>query len=349
MTTLLEHRELQARFDVRLLNTTRAAERKAGTLSGRNLQSVAVDVVRTFRAARGAAVVHVQTALMPTWPLLRALALCTAGRAGGAAVVCHVHSGRVNSGQAEAFSPTRLQRALLGLLGVAHVVLTVSRPGAAALQPLVRGTRVEPVDNAVDTADFTPAALDGSPPVLLYVGTLSERKGLADLVRALALMEQRGATPYLLRIVGGPAEVGEDEAERLRRAVRGAGHADALLGTRTPEQVRQHLQEADLFVLPSHWEGQPIAILEAMATGLPVVVTAVGANPDVVRDGVDGRVVAPHDPVALAAALEELLRDGQARRRAGAAARERVVDRHDVARLGRRMAELYDELAPGPP
>lgn len=340
-TSLVDDVELARSFDVVLLNTCRVAERAAGTWSASNAWHAVQDAWRTFQAARRADVVHVQTALMPALPLLRALLLCAAGRLGGAAVLCHVHSGRVNSGQHEAFAPSRTQRLLLARLRVAHRILTVSEAGADALRPLVPGTPVDVVDNAVDTASFQQAALAGDPPVLLYVGTLSRRKGIDDLVTALELLREREGPAFSLQVVGGSAEVGEDEAEQLRSRVRAAGLEDALLGSCSSDQVQARLRAADVFVLPSHWEGQPIAILEAMATGLPVVVTSVGANPQVVRDGVDGRVVPPHDPDALADALAQVLGDAPLRRRLGEQARARAVERHDTARLRQRLTEIY--------
>lgn len=343
-TTLVDDEELARTFEMSLLNTCREEERAAGTWSIDNLRHAAEDAVRTFVAARRADVVHVQTALMPTLPLVRALVLCLAARLGGAAVLCHVHSGRVNSGQQEAFAPRWHQRLLLRGLSQCDAVLTVSLAGADALRPLVGRTLVEPVDNAVPTSTFVTSTLDGRPPKLVYVGTLSMRKGLADLMAALELLAGRGGPGYRLEVVGGSAEVGEAEAEQLRDAVRRAGHELALVGSRSAAQVREHLRTADVFVLPSHWEGQPIAILEAMATGLPVVVTSVGANAQVVRDGVEGFVVPPHDPPALADALARVLADEELRRRLGAAARARAVERHDTAQLRLRMTEVLSRV-----
>ena len=99
-------------------------------------------------------------------------------------------------------------------------------------------------------------------------------------------------------------------------------------------------------VLPSHWEGQPIAILEAMASGLPIVVTAVGANSDVVRDGVDGRVVPGRDPEALAAALSSGRRTG-APRADGRDARARAEECYDRPVLAARMLTEYRGVAKG--
>jgi glycosyltransferase involved in cell wall biosynthesis len=333
--------ELAAEFDMRLLNTTRVVERRAGTFSGRNILSVLVDTLRTYRHGRRCEIVHVQTALMPLLPLLRALCLSVAARLAGAAVVCHVHSGRVNSGQPDAFDPSWLTRLLLRRLAVCDLILTVSHAGTRTLRALVPGVAVETVDNAVRLERFVRADPVHVPARLLYVGTLSRRKGLHDLVNALKIVRERGVEGWTLQVVGGSAEVGEQEAEELRQAVRGAGLADSLVGSLDGAAVRERLASSDVFVLPSHWEGQPIAILEAMAAGLAVVTTTVGANPDVLRDHTDGVLVPPHDPQALADALMSVIADPAMRKRLGASARLRIEAEHSITSLVQRMAPLY--------
>jgi len=339
--TIVEDPVLAESFEIVLLNTTRRSERKAGSLSLENIVHAVADAVRTFRAARHASIVHVQTALMPTLPLLRALALCGAARAGGAAVLCHVHSGRVNSGQAEAFSPGRVTRWLLTMLRITDAVLTVSDRGTETLQHLVPDTEVETVDNAVDVSRFDPVDPGGDPPRFLYVGTLSQRKGLGDLVSALRILGADFTRKWSFVVVGGSAEVGEEEADKIREAVAAAGYSDSLLGSLPQTEVRDQLGRADVFVLPSHWEGQPIAILEAMASGLPILSTTVGAIPDVVRNGVDGLLVDPHDPAALADGIRRLALDADLRRTLGASARERAEESFDTGNLRTRMADIY--------
>jgi glycosyltransferase involved in cell wall biosynthesis len=135
--------------------------------------------------------------------------------------------------------------------------------------------------------------------------------------------------------------VGEVEADEVRRESTAGRARLHFHGSLSAEEVRRRLAAGSLFTLPSHEEGQPIAILEAMAAGLPVVVTSIGANPDVVRDGVDGLLVAPRDPAALADALERLLRDPAERRRIGASARERAQDGFDRGVLRNRLLEEY--------
>jgi glycosyltransferase involved in cell wall biosynthesis len=347
MATLLGDAELARSVDYRELNVTRRAERAAGTFSTENVQHAVVDTVRCFRAARDADVVHVQTALLPVLPLVRALLLCGAARVAGAGVICHVHSGRLNSGQDEAFRPTRLYRLLLRLLRLAaNRVLVVAAPGERALRAAVPGLSVATVHNAVDVHTYRRADPAVQPPRAVYVGTLSRRKGMHDLVSALELLAERG-TPLDLDVVGGGHEVGEAEADELRRRLTDSGLPVRLLGSLSPSEVADALHAAQLFVLPSHWEGQPIAILEAMASGLPIVVTAVGANSDVVRDGIDGRVVPSHDPEALAAALEQVAGDPDLRARMGASARARAEECYDRPVLAARMLTEYRGVARG--
>lgn len=340
---LLDDQVLQERFTLTLLNTTRTAERRSGLLSLENASQAVVDAVRTFRAARRADVVHLQAAMWPGLALVRALAICVAGRLAGAGVLCHVHSGEINSGRDEAFRPGPVARLLLRVLSVVDAVLTVSDPGTRVLRRLVPGARVETVDNAVHVRTFVPAALDGVPPRVLFVGALSYRKGVIDLVAALQALRARGIDDegWALEIVGGAAEVGEQEADAIRAVVREAGWGDSLVGVQRGADLHRHLRAADVFVLPSHAEGQPMAIIEAMASGLPVVATRVGAVPDMLRDGVDGLLVEPRDVPALAAALGRVIDSADLRQRMGASARARAEERYDVDRLREQLTGHY--------
>lgn len=114
-----------------------------------------------------------------------------------------------------------------------------------------------------------------------------------------------------------------------------------MVGPEFGEQVKERLRSADVFVLPSFLEGQPIAILEAMASGLPVVASAIGAVPDLIRDGVEGRIVEPGDVAGLASALGELVQDPSARREMGRAARRRAEEHHGLESLSARLAKIY--------
>jgi glycosyltransferase involved in cell wall biosynthesis len=120
-----------------------------------------------------------------------------------------------------------------------------------------------------------------------------------------------------------------------------------MVGPEYGDQIKARLASADIFVLPSFLEGQPIAIIEAMASGLAVVGTSIGAVPDLIRDGVEGRVVEPGDAPALADALAQVIGDQDARRQMGHAARERAERSHGLEQLSARLNSLYRAVLSG--
>lgn len=342
--TVVGDTELGRSFELRLLNTTRKAVRRGGEPSVANVRNALVDSVRVFRAARLADVVHVQTALLPVLPLLRALALCRAARLGGAAVLCHVHTGLVNEGPNERFRPSFAERFLLRRFRFLRALITVSDAGTEGLRPHTTGVRIERIDNAVDVRGFVPSAVERST-TILFVGTLAERKGLLDLIEAAKRLRDRGLDDWRLEVVGAGNEAGDEEARRISEAFRSRGMGQALLGPLAGEDLRGRLRSAGVYVLPSRSEGQPIGILEAMASGIPVVATRVGAVPEMIRDGVDGFLVDPGHPDELATALGRLLASPELRRSMGASARKRAEERFDLPGLRERLETLYREAA----
>jgi glycosyltransferase involved in cell wall biosynthesis len=175
------------------------------------------------------------------------------------------------------------------------------------------------------------------PATLVSVGRLRAPKDFLTLVRAIAALEPGSAR---LRIAGdGPDRAAvEAEVDRL-----GLGGAVELLGTRN--DVPALLAGADVFVLASDSEGLPMSVLEAMAAGLPVVASAVGGVPELVRDGETGFLVPPRDSAALAGALERTVSDPALRDRLGEAARRRVEREFSFERFEREHLELYRNRA----
>ena len=132
-----------------------------------------------------------------------------------------------------------------------------------------------------------------------------------------------------------------DEVRKLAESLGLAGEVH-FLGQR--RDVPDLLNAMDIFVLPSYSEGLSLALLEAMAAGLPVIATAVGGLPEVVTDGDNGLLIPPRDAAALAGALERLLADPALAQRLGANAREHVREHFSLDRLGREINEIYGEL-----
>jgi L-malate glycosyltransferase len=173
--------------------------------------------------------------------------------------------------------------------------------------------------------------------VLATVGRLSREKGYSYLQEALALMppQQR---PLTLIVGDGP-----DRYELESRTIAmGLDRDIRFLGNR--RDVPDLLAAADIFVLSSLWEGLPLVLLEAMAAGLPAVVTAVGGNPEVVEDGASGMLVPAGDERALVEALSSLLSDPLRREQMGRAARERFDRYFSVQRFIEAHERLYEEM-----
>ena len=174
--------------------------------------------------------------------------------------------------------------------------------------------------------------------VIGLVGRLDHwGKGHKELFTAMAQLRERH--PVHALIVGGGRR--KDE---VRALAAGLGLADAVhfLGQR--QDVPDLLNAMDIFVLPSYSEGVSLALLEAMAAGLPVIATAVGGLPEVVTDGETGLLIPPRDAAALARALARLLDDPDGAKALGDRARQHVRAHYSLDRLGREINEIYEEL-----
>lgn len=181
---------------------------------------------------------------------------------------------------------------------------------------------------------------------ILTVARLAPEKGLDYGLQAIAAVQRQHPQWRLrYRVIGGGELAG-----RLAAQVEQLGLADVveLSGAQDQEVVRAALLHAHVFFLPSLAEALPIAIMEAMACGLPVIATDVGGVAELVRTGETGRLVPPADVAALEVALTELLGCTPAeRRRMGEAGRALVAQRHDTAALMERLVEHYSMLAAG--
>ena len=169
------------------------------------------------------------------------------------------------------------------------------------------------------------------------VGNLYPVKGHAHLLEALALLA--GRFPRFHVAIAGRGELERPLRDRARAT--NVSERFHLLGLRA--DVGNVLAGADVFVQPSLSEGLPLALIEAMLAARPIVATAVGEVPAVLRDGA-GTLVPPGDAAALAGALATLLADPAAARRLGAAAAQRAAQEYTLARMVERYAGLYASL-----
>lgn len=295
-------------------------------------------------AARGASIVHLNTSLDPRAFWRDAVYLLVA-RACGARVVFQVHGGALP----REFCCGRAWLAAIvrAVLRLADAVVVLARCELDAYREFVPDRYVVAIPNAVDGARFAAPARRRSEPWsalrLAYVGRLARGKGLDELLQGLKLARAQGTRARLAIAGSGPEE------QRLRRLAEesGLGGDVVFVGPVRGERKLALLAAADVAVLPSYGEGLPMALLEGMAAGLPVIATAVGAIPDVVTDGVHGVLIAPRDAQAVARAIARLAADRRMLERMGAAARARVTDAYSVPQFTARFGRLYAELCVG--
>jgi glycosyltransferase involved in cell wall biosynthesis len=275
--------------------------------------------------------------------LVRSTILGTlAARAAGIPVVTTLHNTRPNA---------RLSRALRAmetwlLRLVVDRVVAVGWETARAHHDRLGGRPVEVIPNAVAEAPKLSAAerdavrrelgVDASQPLVIAVGRLHPQKSYDDLLLAFARVDPGRRAQF--RIVGRGGQRTAIEAGIARL---GLGDRVQLLGLR--RDVPRLLAASDVFASAAGWEGLPVAILEAMAAGLPIVATAVGDVPRVVDESC-GTLVPAGQPDQLGVALDRILADPALQRRQGEAGRLRVSRHFGTHAWSSRLIELYREM-----
>ena len=217
------------------------------------------------------------------------------------------------------FAPRDFIVSLAKLIENATTVVTVSDYAVRMLQERFPGSagKIHRIYNGLDLGRFAVTDFGSSPPAIVSIGRLIEKKGFSDLISACALLRSHGRA-FRCSIIGeGPFE------ESLREQIGAAGLEEwvELAGPRTQGEIIRRLAHAAVFALPCTLEADggmdnlPTVIMEAMAAGMPVISTPLAGVPEMVEDGISGELVRERDPAALAAAIERLLDDlGRARR-----------------------------------
>ncbi|NNH70792.1 glycosyltransferase family 4 protein [Nocardia uniformis] len=254
-------------------------------------------------------------------------------------VVLHVHGSDFSVFYDR--SPRLLRAAIRDALGGAAVVVALGESWATALRDITPGARITVVSNAVRPARRVRQHRDG-PVRVLFLGEVGERKGTFTLLAAWQRMMVTAAGAVDARLV----VAGDGAVDRARKMVADLGIEPSaeITGWLPPQQIPDLMQQSHILVLPSHREGQPMAILEAMARGLCVVTCPVGGIPDLI-DEQCGLMVPPGAVEALAVALGSAVRDSELRERLGTAALRRVRAEFDIDVVWRRFDRIYREVA----
>ncbi|PVE20960.1 glycosyltransferase [Microvirga sp. KLBC 81] len=213
----------------------------------------------------------------------------------------------------------------------------------------IPASRVVTIINGIDTARFAPSGRSGilrealgigpDVPLLGCVARLDPVKNHALLLEAMALLVRQVPDARLVLVGDGPLR------EALQERAEALGLGGKVLFAGTLADTAPAYRDLDLFVLPSVSEGTSISVLEAMASGIPVVATAVGGTPQLLDGGTCGTLVPSGDPAAMAEAIRRLLTDPVGRTRMARAARERVLEEFGHAAMVRAYEKLYRQVA----
>lgn len=197
-------------------------------------------------------------------------------------------------------------------------------------------SKLKIVHCGIDPARYGTQPQEASGKRILFVGRLAAVKGVPILLEAFAKVLEEHPDAVLTLVGDGP----ERRTIEARAQALGCAGMVEFMGYRSQDEVAELLGKADLFALPSFAEGVPVVLMEAMASGLPVVATRIAGISELVEDGTSGHLVPPGDPTALARTISFLLADPDLRTRMGAAGRAKVEADYDISKEAARLKDL---------
>jgi len=292
----------------------------------RSLESLDPTIVHIHMASRGSA--------------LRKLILAEMVARAGRPLILHAHGSEFDGFHRKL--PAAVRRNVNRSLQRANVFLTLSSQwrdfyvNECELSPSQVVVLPNPVKLPVDVPDRSGRRQAVQ---FLHLGRLGDRKGGYDLVNAFA------GLPEGLRNRARLVMAGDGDVEGMRKLAAPLGDRAVVHAWIERAERDRLLAQSDVFALPSRAEGVPMALLEAMANGLPSITTPVGGIPDVFRDGQEGVLVTPGNIDQIRAAMVHMITRDDARLAAGRAARERARQ-FDVHMYARRLADIYQRIAP---
>ncbi|MEW5985974.1 MAG: glycosyltransferase family 4 protein [Chloroflexota bacterium] len=219
-------------------------------------------------------------------------------------------------------------------------VVVISPFVADTIRPWTRA-RLHPIENPVDPTLFDLDRQAGIPGRLLYVGSIQKRKGLADLLQALAHLPAAH-----LVVAGGFSQPYADYGRRIRQLVAELHLEERVhfLGHLDRASLQQEYRQCAVFCLPSYLEASPVVVAEAMAAGCPIVTTAIASTAHLIEDGQTGYRVPAGNPLALAARVEQLLSNPAEAQAMGDAARRVALRRFTPTQAAAATHELYQQM-----
>ena len=260
----------------------------------------------------------------------------------GTPFLFHMHGSEFREFYAGASTATRLL--IRWVLRRAWAVISLSESWRAWVLSVEPRAKVIVIYNPIAVGNpVARAAEEVGHPNILFLGRLGQRKGIYDLLQAMVWLLEK--LPGAQLVCGGDGEI---EEVRAKAAALGIANNVSVVGWVTGAAKQELLQHASVYVLPSYNEGLPMAILEAMAAGIPVVASDVGGIPDAIDNGVDGFLVSPGNAEQLGNCLESLLIDPDLRRRIGLRGQLKARQKFAAAVIFENLGQVYRDLGCSP-
>lgn len=280
-------------------------------------------------------IVHVHTASW--WSYRRLFFVILLAKILHKKIVIHLHGGKFDIYYGQAFF---IEKVIIRYgFSLADRVVVLSSEWLKKIAAVCDLRKVLVIPNSVQIPFQKGNPISKKTNNILFMGDLIPRKGVYDLLEAIKLLDLE-RNRVIVRLCGN----GEIEKVKKRAADLGLEEIVNVPGWVTGQEKKKLLDEAYLYVLPSYHEGLPMSILEAMATGTPVISTPVGGIAEVVEDGVEGFLVEPGDVKALASAIRTLLDDTVVWKKMSVAVMEKVQSQFSSKQTLAQLKRLYNDL-----
>lgn len=336
---------LDQKVDLLYFSTVKRRPLKAsGRISLQNIALALFQYVRFLPALYSFRphIIHLHTSQSVAW--LKDTFYILVGKVHCCKVVLHVHAADFDElyGKRAGF----IQYFSRKVMGFADLIIAVSEEWKERLSEIIPVDRIFTFKNCIAVDYFSQGSSDISDNRVkaLFLGSVGLRKGAFDLLEAMGCLKSRECSIQIW-IAGGEEMDGDMLRARARIEELQLGEMVKLIGTVLGSKKTELLKNASLFVLPSYNEGLPIAVLEAMASGLPVVSTPVGGIPEVVKNGYNGFLITPGDVEALAEKLNILASDLHLCEVMGRRNRRIAEQELDVKPYVEKLIALYESLA----
>jgi glycosyltransferase involved in cell wall biosynthesis len=259
---------------------------------------------------------------------------------GGKKIFFHCHGSRFDQFYLQ--GPNWQKILIRKILSLCNRVITLSPYWKTFFLEFIDPSRLSILENAIPMNAYQAVRrgeiIKSNGPIILFAGEVGERKGVYDLLAVIPELARQVPRVTLQLAGNGELEKVRSVAESLKIET----HIQ-LTGWISTEKMMGHYLQADLFVLPSYHEGMPLAILEAMASGLPVVSTRVGGIPELIGEGENGFLINPGDRQALLMALISLITDPVLRQEMALKNIKKIKEKYDMPGYLEKLKSLYRE------